>query len=222
MSTWRTPDGLIECLGVSKSARGHYLWKGAEILSPAHEVTDDRIYEELERMLPHCYAAGARVVPKGQATLHVHVDVSDVSFVELKSWLPKILEVQQLFAEVQDPTYRQLPMLSESFVEKLMPLNETEFLQAWFTHRGKVRNGDTWAVRRVIDVTPAIDETKRFSTVEFRTFPARLDAEYVRVCCLICVCLIQAWKENRQLDISAAMGYVKKMHKALPVEFTPA
>lgn len=212
-------DGELRQARSSKRSEDRKIWKGAELISPAFTVyQEEYLYKELEEILGEFKELGATVTRHGRAALHVHVDVTGSTLDDVKGWLPKLQSVQSLLKplaiDISKSPRKKHPLYTDELIEDLNKAESVEeFLKRYFYTRGRVGHGGQYAVRRLVDVSPALDEKKPYNTIEFRCFTSSLDVEVTREAVGLSRNIVDSLVEKREIDLDFVEEKVRKLEE---------
>lgn len=175
-------DGTVgKASGAKKAPRN---WCGAELLSPA-QLWGEEEWAQLDGIVTDLKGYGATFDPHQKCALHVHVEIKDFDFDQLKS----LAVLGFLYQDALDSTVNgsgakyRLRKQTKLELEKLLD-SETvgEFAEIWSHDPEGERRGEYSRVtRRLVDVGPVFRSFKTAKTVEFRCFRAHHNIEFLRL-----------------------------------------
>jgi hypothetical protein len=173
--------GKLVQTGSSKSTIGRRHWKGAELVTPALESFEEG-RETLSALLSELKNLGAAGLPG--TYIHVHVNVSDLPFEQIRDWTPSWMDIQDSLNRLRwhgPPPVKNIPMYTQKLVDDLLATNSPdEFRRVYQTGPdGKLKTGGHFKVRRIVDPTPRFDTSKSYNTIEFRLARTVLDINYI-------------------------------------------
>jgi hypothetical protein len=175
-------------------------WSGIEIISPK---TDSyfKLFESLEDVMQIMFSNGAAVNKALDTALHVHVDISDLSFEQLKALPRRIAKIetdlQILSTNVLNPTH------SLELVNRLEICNDIdEFCIEYHKVDGGnyFRSFKTTKNRRVINLSPFLFRAIEHKTAEYRPFAMSTSVEYVYGCILLSLEITNLLVAGESLD----------------------
>lgn len=181
MWTYVDENGVMRKASSSKKSPDRQKWKGAELIGPA---TSDfmQLGYDLQNLVTLLHSNGATFTRKNVNALHVHVDISEVDFENLRQWPRLIYEMQDTF-DILSTKWKKRAFYTEESVERLEAARDQK--QFWDEYRfvkGQIRHGSFDGHRRLIDIGPWFNDSKSYKTVEFRGFSATSNVDHMLGC----------------------------------------
>ena len=190
-------DGKLHHARNGKKSPDRFLWQGAELLSPI--LTDDSWKEQFDVFVGKFIEARATFNPDNQISIHVHVDISDFTFDEVKM-IPKLVFNQQRALDLLGNDWRGRSFYTLHDVEVLSQAKYWEdYVHELCRDRrlGRVYEITSSKARRIVNTLPYFEHKK---TVEFRCFLPIPDTNYITDCFNLCIDLVESWKKGEPLD----------------------
>lgn len=191
MISYRDSEGRLQRANKSEGHPDHLKWKGAELISPAFdwdsaaEVAD--VFSRCEDdYFPKLKKAGAVCKADLNDALHVHLDISALSWTEVRELLLAIVPVQWELSRLKSEWWGYQLFRDEELESLRTAKTRDEFDARYMTIRG-YRGGlfllPRWhdRIRRVVDIGSYLDPD-RPNTIEFRCFRAAMDTAYITEC----------------------------------------
>lgn len=213
MWTYLDPeDGKIKQARATKDSPHRFLWEGVELVSRA---TDNfpALLDELVGSAAVLIGAGATARPEHFDSIHVHVDLSDLPWTQVASFVPRIYEIQEFLDQLATPWTRK-ELLTEEAVQDLADVQASgctkeEFWEAYRTVRvvrGRFKGQkitvpyDDDRQRRIVDIGPYFSAKKPYNTMEFRCFRAHENPEVMTDQVLLAKFIADALIDEKPLD----------------------
>jgi hypothetical protein len=191
MDSYRDSEGCYQGADKSEGHPDHLKWKGAELISPAFdwesagEVAD--VFSRCEDdYFPTFKAAGAVCRADLNDGLHVHLDISELSWREVRELLLAIVPVQWELCRLKSEWGGHQVFKDKELESLRTAKTRDEFDTCYRTIRssqGGLYLLPRWQdrIRRVVDIGPYLDPD-RPDTIEFRCFRAAMDTAYIAEC----------------------------------------
>ena len=207
--------GKIVHTGSSKNSIGHQVWRGAELISPAFESWE-KIKPELDELLTKLKGMGA-TGSKGSAYIHVHVYAGDIPFESLRDWTAEFAKVQHILNVLRwpksAPHSKSIPLYTDSLVQQLLETQSpAEYTDVYHRQNGRLKRSGAFAVRRIIDPTPAIDSTKAYDTIEFRLSRTILDTDYIGYLVMLAQETISSLQQTGKINVEEFKAIVDQLY----------
>jgi hypothetical protein len=191
MANYRDSEGCRQPADRSEGHPDHLKWKGAELISPVFdwESAADvaNVFSRCEEdYFPKFKKAGAVCNADLYDGLHVHIDISALSWTEVRELLVAIEPVQWQLGRLTSEWRRHEFFRAEELASLRTAKTRDEFDASYRTirgHRGGLFLLPRWhdRIRRVVDIGPYLDPN-RPDTIEFRCFRAAMDTAYIAEC----------------------------------------
>lgn len=191
MNEYRDSEGCLQRADKSEGHPDHLKWKGAELISPAFdwELAGDvaDVFSRCEDdYFPKFKAAGAVCKAELYDGLHVHLDISALSWTEVHELLLAIVRVQWDLCRLKSEWWGHQVFEDEELESLRTAKTRDEFDASYRTMRssqGGLFLLPRWhdRIRRVVDIGPYLDPD-RPDTIEFRCFRAAMDTSYIAEC----------------------------------------
>ena len=169
----------------------HLKWKGAELISPAFDwESTGNVAAVLSRCeddyFPRLKEAGAVCKADLRDGLHVHFDISALSWTEVRELLLAIVPVQMELSRLKSEWWGHHLFQRDELESFRTAKTQNEFDVRYRTIRsweGGLFLLPRWhdRIRRIVDVGPYLDPN-RPDTIEFRCFRAAMDTSYIAEC----------------------------------------
>jgi hypothetical protein len=191
MVSYRDSEGNGQPADRSEGHPDHLKWKGAELISP---VIDWESAADVANVFSRCeddyFPKFKKVGAVCQADLndglHVHIDISALSWTEVRDLLLAIEPVQRQLGRLTSEWRGHEFFQAEEIASLRTAKTRDDFDTSYRTIRGS-RGGlfllPRWhdRIRRVVDIGPYLDPD-RPDTIEFRCFRAAMDTAYIAEC----------------------------------------
>jgi hypothetical protein len=197
MISYIDSEGRRQPADSSEGHPDHLRWKGAELISPAFDWESDARRMVLGRceydFFPRFKEAGAVCKPHLCDGLHVHIDISALSWKEVRDLLLAIESVQWELGRLTSEWYGHR-FFSPKELESLRAADTPEAFDASYrtiqygTGRYLLPRYDD-RIRRVVDIGPYLDPN-RPNTIEFRCFRAAMDTSYIDDCIRLALAVV--------------------------------
>ena len=209
MNSYRDSEGRWQRADRSEGHPDHLKWKGAELISPAFDwesaadVAD--VFSRCENdYFPRFKEAGAVCKADLHDGLHVHLDISALSWTEVRELLLAIMPVQWELCRLKSEWWGHQAFEDERLESLRTAKTRDEFDASYRTIRGP-QGGlfllPRWHdhIRRVVDVGPYLDPD-RPDTIEFRCFRAAMDTAYIAECIELALEVLRGCHRDRILE----------------------
>lgn len=192
MSTYMDETGAIQSASNSKNSPHRMFWQGAELISPViHDEDLDSRLKEASGYFTQFLDQGAKFSSKLNNSLHIHVDVSDLSPEVVLNFLWRIHDVQNHLNRLGNKwNGRKLFALEE--VANITGGGVEHFEENYLTIKNRKVRFSANNVRRIVDIGPKFNPNKP-DTIEFRCFQSLPSAIYIKECMEFCNWLIEQW-----------------------------
>jgi hypothetical protein len=160
-------------------------WSGIEVISPKTN-SYFKLFENIENVMELMWRNGASVNKSLDTALHVHVDISDLSFEQLKE-IPRRIEKIETDLQILSTNVLN-PIHSLELVNRLESCSD---IDEFCIEYHKVDGGNYFKSfkmtknRRVINLSPFLFRSQENKTVEYRPFAMSTSVEYVCGCILL-------------------------------------
>jgi hypothetical protein len=191
MSSYRDSEGRLQRADKSEGHPDHLKWKGAELISPAFDWDSTAEVAELfsrceDDYFPKFREAGGVCRADLYDALHVHLDISALSWTEVRELLLAIVPVQWELCRLKSGWWGHQVFQDEELESLRTAKTRDEFDACYRTIRswqGGLYLLPRWhdRIRRVVDIGPYLDPD-RPDTIEFRCFRAAMDTAYTAEC----------------------------------------
>ena len=173
-----------------------FKWKGAELVSPVFDDSSKIDYQTLETFLEKFKEYGAIFSGELCNALHIHLDVSKLTPVQVRE-IVTMIYLYQPYLQGLSSSWRGSGQFSEEEIQRLWNTSTIEdWWQEYCTVNGRTLKPDRIGVRRFIDVGNYFNDIKSFKTIEFRCFKAVGTIEYVMDCVTLSEYLLHMWVQN--------------------------
>ena len=191
MYNYRDSEGCLQRADKSEGHPDHLKWKGAELISPAFDWDSAAdvagVFSRCEDdYFPKFKEAGAVCKADLFDGLHVHLDISALSWTEVRELLLAIVPVQWELCRLKSVWWGHQVFKDEELEALRTAKTRDEFDASYRTIRGWQAGLyllPRWhdRIRRVVDIGPYLDPD-RPDTIEFRCFRAAMDTDYIAAC----------------------------------------
>jgi hypothetical protein len=173
--------GQMKKASSSKSSGDRDKWLGAELVSPATEDVD-KLVSEMQMLINLLVENGATMTRKNVNAFHVHIDISDLEFENLKRWPRLIYEMQDTF-DILSTKWKKRAFYTLEEIERLEQCNDAKkFWEEYRYIKGRIRHGNFDGHRRLLDIGPWFNVEKSYKTIEFRGFSATKNVQHMSSC----------------------------------------
>jgi hypothetical protein len=191
MVSYLDSEGNRQSADGSEGHPDHLKWKGAELISPVFDWESAADVAEMfsrceDDYFPRFKEAGAVCGADLDDGLHVHIDISALSWTEVRELLLAIEPVQWQLGRLTSEWSGHEYFRAEEIERLRTAKTHDDFGVSYRTitgHRGGLFLLPRWhnRIRRVVDIGPYLDPD-RPDTIEFRCFRAAMDTAYIAEC----------------------------------------
>lgn len=214
MKTYKTEKNTFKKCSVFKGSKDRYKWQGVELISPV--FSDLELFKkELKIYLDLLIKNNAVVKRNLDNALHVHIDISDLFFLEVKKIIPIIYKIQNSFIKFLTIDGLPIPLYTKDSVDKLISSkDEEEFWGIYRNMDGSILHPEASEHRRIIDVGPWFCESKNFKTIEFRAYSSSINIEYIVECVKLSLDTVDCLINNKDIKwIEKKTKYIESIYK---------
>jgi len=196
MWTYVDEQGKMCKANPAKSSSNRQKWLGAELVSPA--LKDVSSLVDSTRTLVGLLVENGATMTRGNVNaLHVHVDISDLTFENLIHWPRLIREMQDTF-DILSTKWKKRAFYTEEEVYRLEECTDARsFWREYRYIKGSVRHGDYDGHRRLLDIGPWFNPEKSYSTIEFRGYSATKNIDYISSCIDLSLDTVECLRQGR-------------------------
>jgi hypothetical protein len=200
MKTYKTNKNTFKECSIFKGSKDRYKWKGAELISPVYN--NIKIFKkDLNIYLDLLIKNGAVIKRNLDNALHIHIDISDLSFYNIINMLERIYDIQNSFTKFLTIDGLKIPLYTKEVVQKLKKSkNKKDFWNIYRNIDGSVLHPEASEHRRIIDLGPWFCENKNFNTIEFRAYSSSTSIEYIVECAKLSLDTVDCLVNNKDLS----------------------
>jgi len=200
MKTYIANNGLLKNCSVFDGSKDRYMWKGAELISPIFNSVDN-FKKELYKYITLLLNNKAIIKRNLDNALHVHIDISDLTFLDIKKIIPKIYKIQNSFVKFLTIDGLPIPLYTKDSIHKLISSkNEEEFWNIYRNMDGSILHPEASEHRRIIDIGPWFCKSKNFKTIEFRAYSSSTNIDYIVECVKLSLDTVDCLIKNKDMS----------------------